>query len=475
MGDPLEDARAEEVLRSTVEAALDYLRSVGDRPVRAGTADATARSFGGALPEDGIGSPAALEQLVGGLDGAHTSAGPRFFHFVTGGVTPAALAADWLASAIDQNSFSWVSSPLGGQLEVTAVRWLLDLFDLPASWGGILTTGATTANFTALAAARSWWAEQHGVDVDRDGLAGSPALPPMPIWSSGHVHPSATKALAMLGLGRDGVERLVVDGDDTGSIDLDALARRLSTSGPSLVIANAGEVNAGLFDPIAAMADLCEEHGAWLHVDGAFGLFARVAPETAPLAAGVERAHSVIADGHKWLNVPYDCGFSFVREPARLASAFTLAAAYLPADDQPNFGYLGPESSRRARSLAVWASLMAYGRSGYRAMVERHLALARRLAARVDAAPDLELLAPATLNIVCFRYAPPGSDSDLDALDALNERLGAAVNDDGRVMFGTTRFRGMTAFRPAITNWRTTEPDVDLVADVVRELGPGLV
>jgi glutamate/tyrosine decarboxylase-like PLP-dependent enzyme len=470
LADPLDDgeAQAESVLRATVDAALDYLRSLGDRPVRSATTDETARSFGGSLPEDGVGSAVALQRLSGGLDGAHTSAGPRFFHFVTGGVTPAALAADWLASTIDQNSFSWASSPLGGQLEVTAVRWLLDLFDLPSSWGGILTTGATTANFTALAAARSWWAEQHGVDVDRDGLAGS-ALPPMPIWSSGHVHPSATKALAMLGLGRDRVQRLV--GDDRGSIDLDALARALSTSGPALVIANAGEVNAGLFDPIAAMADLCEEHGAWLHVDGAFGLFARVAPESAPLAAGVERAHAVIADGHKWLNVPYDCGFAFVREPARLASAFTLAAAYLPADDRPNFGYLGPESSRRARSMAVWASLMAYGRSGYRAMVERHLALARRLADRVEAAPDLELLAPATLNIVCFRYAPPDFGGDLDAL---NDRLGAAVNDDGRVMFGTTRYRGMTAFRPAITNWRTTGPDVDLVADVVRELGPAV-
>jgi glutamate/tyrosine decarboxylase-like PLP-dependent enzyme len=466
VADPLDEteAQTEDVLRSTVESALDYLRSVDHRPVRSATADQTARRFGGSLPEDGVGSAAALERLVGGLDGAHTSAGPRFFHFVTGGVTPAALAADWLASTIDQNSFSWVSSPLGGQLELTAVRWLLDLFDLPSSWGGILTTGATTANFTALATARSWWAEQHGVDVDRDGLA---HLPPMPIWSSGHVHPSATKALAMLGLGRDRVERLV--GDDRGSIDLDALGRALSASGPALVIANAGEVNAGLFDPIAAMADLCEEHGAWLHVDGAFGLFARVAPESAPLAAGAERAHSVIADGHKWLNVPYDCGFAFVREAPRLASTFTLAAAYLPADDQPNFGYLGPESSRRARSLAVWASLLAYGRSGYRAMVERHLALARRLADRVQTAPDLELLAPATLNIVCFRYAPEGFEGDLDVL---NERLGAAVNDDGRVMFGTTRYRGMTAFRPAITNWRTTEPDVDLVADVVRELGP---
>ena len=466
MPDPLSDAdAAEDLLRTTVEEALGYLRSLPERPVRTATTDTTARSFAGPLPEDGAPAEEVIARLVAGLDGAHASAGPRFFHFVTGGATPAALAADWLASAVDQNAFSWASSPLGGQLEATSIRWLLDLFGLPSRWGGVLTTGATMANFTALATARSWWAERHGVDPDRDGLAG---LPPMPIFSSGHVHPSATKALAMLGLGRDRVARLA--SDDRGTLDVPALAAALRAlhGAPAVVIANAGEVNAGLFDPIGAVADLCQEHGAWLHVDGAFGLFARLAPEAAPLAEGIERADSVIADGHKWLNVPYECGFAFVHQPARLASAFTLAAAYLPADEQPNFGYLGPESSRRARSFAVWATLSAYGRAGYRAMVERHLALARRLAERVDAAPDLELLAPAQLNIVAFRYAPPGFSGDLDAL---NDRVGAAVNDDGRVMFGTTRYRGMAAFRPAITNWRTTEADVDLIADVVREVG----
>jgi glutamate/tyrosine decarboxylase-like PLP-dependent enzyme len=186
----------------------------------------------------------------------------------------------------------------------------------------------------------------------------------------------------------------------------------------------------------------------------------------------VARAQSVISDGHKWLNVPYDCGFAFVRDASRLPAAFTLAAAYLPDDDRPNFGYTGPESSRRARSLPVWATLAAYGKAGYRAMVERHLALARRLAGRVDASADLELLAPANLNIVSFRYAPAAFRGDLDAL---NEELGAAINDDGRVMFGSTRYRGVVAFRPAITNWRTTAADVDLIVEVVLELGAALV
>jgi glutamate/tyrosine decarboxylase-like PLP-dependent enzyme len=467
MADPLDElAGAEALLRQTVEDALQYLASLDERPVRAAATDAVAQGFVGDLPEHGLGGPPALARLASGLDGAHASAGPRFFHFVTGGGTPAALAADWLGSAVDQNSFSWVSSPLGAQLEATAVRWLLDLFHLPPTWGGVLTTGATMANFTALAAARGWWAEQHGVEVDRDGLAGLPAAP---VFSSGHLHPSATKALAMLGLGRERPVRLQVD--DRGGFDvvaLEAALRRLDA--PAIVIANAGEVNAGDFDPIEAVADVCQAHRVWLHVDGAFGLFARLAPETG-LAAGVERADSAISDGHKWLNVPYDCGFAFVREPARLASAFTLAAAYLPDDEHPNFGYLGPESSRRARAFAVWATLAAYGRDGYRAMVERHLRLARRVAAQVEAADDLELLAPTRLNIVSFRFVPPGFAGDLDRL---NEALGAAVNEDGRVMFGSTRYRGVAAFRPAITNWRTTEADVDLIVEVVRELGATL-
>jgi glutamate/tyrosine decarboxylase-like PLP-dependent enzyme len=230
------------------------------------------------------------------------------------------------------------------------------------------------------------------------------------------------------------------------------------------VIGNAGDVNTGGFDPIDRMADLAEEHGAWLHVDGAFGLFARIAPEAAALAEGVERADSVIADGHKWLNVPYDCGFAFVRDTSYLRPPFQLSAAYLPSDERP-----APEASRRARSLAIWATLRAYGRVGHRAMVERHLALAQRLGRRVEHEPELELLAPVKLNIVCFRHRPPGLGED--ELDAHNLALGQDVLDDARVFFGTTRHEGRVAFRPAIVNWRTTERDVDLLADVLLELG----
>jgi glutamate/tyrosine decarboxylase-like PLP-dependent enzyme len=334
----------------------------------------------------------------------------------------------------------------------------------------VLTTGATMANFVGLAAARRWWAQRHGVDVDDTGFS---ALPPVPVFSSGHIHVSATKALAMLGIGRATVRRL--SRDAVGDLDVDALEASLRglDGAPAIVVANAGEVNAGHFDPIARMADLAQRYGAWLHVDGAFGLFAAVSPRTRHLVEGIERAHSVISDAHKWLNVPYDSGFAFVRDPSLLPGTFGLGgAAYLPKEGVM-YGVLGPEASRRARGLAVWATLRAYGRRGHREMVERHLDLAQALARAVDADPDLERLADVPLNIVCFRAHPRGID-DEDRLNDLNARIGAALLADGRVYVGTTRYAGKVAFRPAIVNWRTTDADVDLIVTVVREIASRL-
>ena len=452
----------DQALAYAVREATRYLAELDESPVLPAGASEAADALAGALPEDGDGALAALTELVEqGLGAATRSSGPRFFHFVTGGVTPAAQGADWLASTLDQNAFSAVSSPLAVRLESVAIEWLLDLFRLPSSWGGVLTTGATTANFTALAAARRWWAEWHGVDVDERGFEG---LPAPPIFSSGYVHPSATKALAMLGLGRGSVRVLAEDA--AGRLNTGSLERELASldGAPAILIGNAGDVNTGDFDPIEPMADLAERYGAWLHVDGAFGLFARLTPRASGLATGVERANSVISDGHKWLKVPYDCGFAFLRDPAPLHATFGFSAAYLPGDELP-----GPEASRRARSLAVWTTLRAYGRSGYRAMVERHLDLAQRLAERVDASPVLERLAEVPLNIVCFRFRPPGADES--ALDDLNARIGRTLLKDGRVYVGTTRYEGRVAFRPAIVNWRTTAADVELIAAVVVELG----
>ncbi len=456
------------VIAFVADEARKYLDAVEDRPVRDPQAEDAAASFAGSLPEDGVGAIAALQELLEGGGGLVHSAGPKFFHFVNGGTTPAALGADWLTSTWDQNPGAWVATPLGGHLESIALGWLKELFGLPQSWGGVLTTGATMANFTALACARRWWGLRHGVDVDVEGLGG---LPRMPVFGSGYVHPSDTKALSMLGLGRDAVRKLAADG--IGRLDLAALERELEAldGAPAVVIASAGEVNAGDFDPLAAMADLAERHGAWLHVDGAFGLFAALSDRSLHLVEGVERADSVIADGHKWLNVPYDCGFAFVKDRALQAPVFTSGAAYLPdpLGPKPTWGFLGPEMSRRARAFTVWATLRAYGRSGYKATVEKHLDLAQHLARRVDEEPDLERLADVRLNIVCFRYHPSGYAED--RLDELNHRIGEEAILDGRVFFGMTEYDGKVAFRPAAVNWRNRPEDVDLIADVVRELG----
>jgi glutamate/tyrosine decarboxylase-like PLP-dependent enzyme len=469
MTDPLE--RREELdpaLDLVAREAHEYLSDLGSRRVLDPGVEGALADWDGPLPEDGDGALVALGELIDRARPTATrSSGPRFFHFVMGGTTPAALGADWLTSTLDQVAFGWASSPLAAVAERIATGWLRELFELPEDFGGTLVTGATMANFTGLTAARNWWAERQGVDVEQAGLAGMPA--PV-VLTSGYIHPSAEQAVGMLGLGRANIRKLTRDA--AGRLDLAAMERELAALGdaPAIVIANAGEVNAGDFDPLAEIAELTERHGAWLHVDGAFGLFARLTPETRHLTEGVERAQSIAADAHKWLNVPYDCGFAFVREPARLVSAFVEAAPYLPAPDdpRPNPGHLTPENSRRARAFAVWATLRAYGRSGYRAMVERHLRLARHLGERIDAASELERLAEITLNIVCFRARPEGVPEG--ELDELNRELGEALLRDGRVFAGTTTYEGRVAFRPAIVNWRTSEADVELLVDVLLEL-----
>lgn len=471
MADPLDEVdETLPALHQVLDAAGPFLDSLPTRLVYDRAAAPMLEDLRGSLPHNGVGTREAVSTLLRvGTATATASAGPRFYHFVIGGSTPAALAADWVVSLLDQNAFARASSWLADTVETTVVDWLRDLLGLPEGWGGTLTASATFGNVTGLAAATHWWGSRYGVDVRSQGLAG---LPRMPVLGGGFVHPSARKALQLLGHGRDTVRAF--SRDEVGRVDLAALRKELSSldGAPAVLVATAGEVNAGEFDPIADFADLAEQFGAWLHVDGAFGIFAGLNRDTAHLTRGIERVDSIAADAHKWLNVPYESGFCLVRDPSRLAEAFGMpGAAYLPGPDDPRGGHalLGPESSRRARAFPIWASLAAYGRDGFAAMVRRHCELARHLADAVDAAPDLERLADVPLNVVCFRYHPAGLSEP--ELDKVNRELADALLDDGRVFAGGTVYRGHAALRPAISNWRTTAADLDYFVEVVRELG----
>ena len=428
--------------------------------------------FSEALPEHGCGATATIERLLELNEAAGgNTGGPRCFHFVIGGSTPAAMAADLLATAYEAVTYTWLLSPVGVRMELQALDWLKEMFGLPRSWPGVMVTGATMANFVCLAAARQWWSEQLGFDVSATGLAGRPQ---MPVLTSGFVHASTLKVMAIQGIGRANVQQF--SRDDFGRLDLVALEQALIDlkGQPALVIVNAGEVNAGEFDPVKEMIGLARQHNCWVHVDGAFGLFARLSPRTAHLVEGVEDADSVTVDGHKWLNVPYDSGYAFVRDYDLLARAFRYSADYLPDEhsDRPTPGAIGPESSRRARSFAVWATIKAYGRTGHRRIVEHCLDLAQHFSQQVKNAAQLELMNDVQLNIVAFRYNPGGLKEE--QLNELNERLGEAVLADGRFLVGTSRIGSRIVFRPAFSNWRTRFSDVEEFAEVVLAIAKRL-
>lgn len=451
------------------DALTEALHTADERIALPPRADEILAGLKEPLPEDGCGIADTLDQLLelNRKAGANTG-GPRCFHFVIGGSTPAAHAADLMATAFESLAYTWITSPVGVELELQGLQWLRELIGLPSNWPGIMVTGGTMANLVCLATARQWWAEELGVDVYKTGMSN---LPPMPVLTSGYVHASARKVFGLLGVGTDQIQ--VHSKDDVGRLDPESFSNALEVldGQPAIVVVNAGEVNAGDFDPVEEMIDLAHQHNTWIHVDGAFGLFARVSPRTEHLVRGVERADSAAVDGHKWLNVPYDSGFAFVRDRDLLAKSFRYSADYLPASDdpKPTLGAIGPESSRRARGFAVWATLKAYGRNGHQRIVEHCLDLAQHLARRVEQVDDLELMAEVPLNIVAFRYNPGGrSESELDQI---NQKLGAAVLTDGRFLVGTTKIGPRTVFRPAFSNWRTRAKDVDEFVNVILNLG----
>jgi glutamate/tyrosine decarboxylase-like PLP-dependent enzyme len=370
-------------------------------------------------------------------------AGPRFFGFVIGGSLPVTLAANWLAGAWDQNSAYYRATPSTAQLEAIALRWLLGLFHLPAEYGGAFVSGATMANFSALAAARHALLRSAGWNVEADGLFGAP---PITVIVGAEAHPSLVKSLGLLGLGRSRVVKVPVDSQ--GRMRADALP---AISGPAIVCAQAGNVNTGAFDPIGEICEVAHGAGAWVHIDGAFGLWAMTVPSLSKLTAGMSEADSFATDFHKWLNVPYDSGLALVRDADALQAAMAVTAEYLPtASPVRNPSDFVPELSRRARGVEVWAALRSLGREGVVELVERNCRHARRFADGLRSA-GYSILNDVVLNQVLVAFG----DAER------TNRVIAGIQEDGTCWCGGTVWQGQTAMRISVSSWATSAEDVE--------------
>ena len=443
--------RDSELFQDAAARAARYLRDLSARPVRP-TPESLRRlpELGGPLPEAPTDPAAVLALLddVGSPATVATAAG-RYFGFVTGGTLSAALAASWLAAAWDQNAALAVMSPVAATLDQIALDWLVDVLRLPTGTGGGLVTGATMANLTALAAARHALLARTGWDVEARGLFGAP---PLTVVVGDEVHVSVLKALTILGLGRERVVR--VPTDDQGRMRADALP---PLDAATVLCLQAGNVNTGAFDPARELCAAARAASAWVHVDGAFGLWAAAAPARAHLANGFAEADSWAVDGHKWLNVPYDSGFAFCRDPEQLRAAMAFRAAYLLRGGERDPDHYTPEMSRRARGVEVWAALRSLGRAGVADMVERTCGHATRFADGLRAAGH-EVLNDVVLNQVLARF---GGD------DGVTQRVIDAVQADGTCWCGGTQWHGRAAMRISVSSWATTEDDVERSLDAM--------
>jgi glutamate/tyrosine decarboxylase-like PLP-dependent enzyme len=444
-------------LREAAEHVEAFLATLDERPVAACVDAAGVRdTLGGPLPERGEDPAAVVDALVAGAEpGVVATAGPRYFGFVTGGALPAALAADWLVSAWDQCAAFHSLSPAAAAIEEVATAWTLDLLGLPASSSVGFVTGGQGANTTCLAAARHAVLARAGWDVEHDGLIGAPRVR---ILCGEQAHTTFHAALRLLGLGAGTAVRVPADGQ--GRMDPDALKEALAAdAGPAIVGAQAGNVATGAFDAFEPIADACSAHSAWLHIDGAFGLWAATAPATRNLTRGVERADSWAVDAHTWLNVPYDSAMAIVADPDAHLAAMRLAGPYLVADpgQRDNTNYV-PESSRRARAVPVYAAIRSLGRAGIAELVEQNCAQARRMAERLAAIPGAEVLNDVVLNQVLVRL-PGGDDANRTAV--------AAIQRDGTCWLGGTTWDGEYVLRVSISNWATTDEDVDRSAAAI--------
>lgn len=446
-----------ELLAEFAERAGRYLSGLQTRsvPPTAEAVEALSR-FTEPLPERGADARELLRLLDEiGSPATVATTGGRYFGFVTGAVLPAALAANLLAGVWDQNGAYRVMSPVAAHLEEVAMGWLLDVLGLPADAGAGFVGGATTANIACLAAARHALLRNAGWNVEEDGLFGAP---PIRVVVGDEVHASVLKALSLLGLGRSRIERVPVDGQ--GRMRADALPE---LSGDTLVCIQAGNVNTGAFDPAEEVCAAARAAGAWVHVDGAFGLWASASPRLAPLAAGFADADSWAADAHKWLNVPYDSGIAFVREAEHLRAAMSVGAAYLLAGDDREPCHYTPDMSRRARGIEIWAALRSLGRAGTAELIERCCRHAARFAEGFRAAGH-QVLNDVVLNQVLVSFGD----------DETTRRVVAGVQTDGTCWFGGTVWQGRAAMRVSVSSWATTDEDVERsLAAVLRIAADG--
>jgi glutamate/tyrosine decarboxylase-like PLP-dependent enzyme len=440
-----DEIEPEELLRETTDRSVRYLRELRDRRVAPTPSQVQGLdALDGPLPVSAT-DPRDVVRMLDelGSPGTVATAGGRYFGFVIGGAAPAALAANWLAGAWNQNAAMFVLSPVAARLEEIALRWARELLELPAGCEGAFVSGDTMANFSGLAAGRHAVLANVGWDVEEKGLAGAPAVT---VVVSEETHVSVLKAISMLGLGRGRVVRVPTDAQ--GRMRADELP---PLTGPTIVCLQAGSVNTGSFDPIEAVHAAAKEAGAWVHVDGAFGLWATTAPSRRHLTTGFHLADSWATDGHKWLNVPYDSGLVFVREPSHLRAAMSLpSAAYLVPSEHREPSQFTPELSRRGRGIEVWAVIRSLGRDGISAVVERSCQHATRMADELRKA-GYEILNDVILNQVLVSFGD----------DAATARVIEGVQTDGTCWCGGTRWRGRSAMRISVSSWATTSEDID--------------
>ncbi|MFT3729395.1 MAG: aspartate aminotransferase family protein [Terricaulis sp.] len=458
----MNDKELRALLEQAVEAAVDYRGRTRERLHRPELSYGEIRArFDASVPEQGAAPKDVIAELIAKSEaGLAAMTGPRFFGWVIGGTEPAGVAADWLTSAWGQNTGNALATPSASAVEEIAGRWLLDLMDLPRESSVGFVTGATMANFTCLAAARSEVLRRVGWDVEEQGLFGAPAIN---VVLGAEAHSTVFSALKYLGLG---TKRVVgVDVDDNGVMRADAFAKAMAPlSGPTIVIAQAGHINSGAFDPFTEIAPIARAKGAWLHVDGAFGLWARATADLAHLARGVELADSWGTDGHKWLQTPHDAGYAIVRDQQAHRRAMLIAASYLPEGEYRHPADYVPELSRRGRGFATWAMIKSLGRDGVAAMVSRHCAQARRFAEKLAASPDVEIMNDVVLNQVAVRL---GTDMDPERADALTLKAIDRIQQDGVCFVGGAHWRDRKIVRISVIGASTTDSDVDGSAEAI--------